>query len=89
MRYTVETRFEPNPPEWITFEGEHFPIMNEALGFIMRAFRLMGKQEQAMREMYPYLKSEKNAYLARIEKERAQVSAKYSRSTITALRGNH
>ena len=66
--YQVIMEYEKPEPEWIDFEGEHFPISNPALNLILRSFRLMGKQEQAISELYPYIKSEKNSYLARIEK---------------------
>ena len=86
-QYTVKMEYAPLPPEVIDFEGVRLEITNPTLTFIMRAFRLMGKLEQAIREMYPYLKSEKNAYLAHIEKQRAMITANNHRSQKTAQMG--
>ena len=84
--YQVIMEYEKPEPEWIDFEGEHFPISNPALALIIKGFRQMGKQEQAVAELYPYIKGEKTAYLARIEKR--AVTATNSHRPVNPERGN-
>ena len=57
---------EPEP-EYIDFDGVHFPIFG-TLAFFYRLFRTMDCLEAAERELFPYLTSAKNAWLNRNQK---------------------
>ena len=68
----AEVTFQYVEPEpiWIDFEGERFPIKG-SLAFFYRLFRVMRCEEEARRELFPWLMTAKSNWLREIEKAAA------------------
>ena len=76
------------PTEYVDFDGTHLTLTG-TVAFCYRGYRLMFGEEEARRQMMPWLVSAKRAEDARIEKARAMITANNHRSDSTAFTGNH
>ena len=65
--FTVTFQKVEPEPEFIDFQGVHFPIFG-ALAWFYRLFRTMKCIEAAEQELYPWLIAAKNAWVNRNKK---------------------